>query len=129
MGASREEAPICEQDPISLIISFRDLPDPCVEGRCNHKLIDIVFMAMCAVIAGAGSWVNVTDFGKARQAWLKTFLDLPDEIPSHGQWKTDDKSNEITSIPKLLRQLNVAGWHRDRGRDGGANQDRTSHPR
>lgn len=71
------------EDPISLIVSFRDLPDPRVEGRCDHKLIDIIVIAVCAVIAGAETWVDVEHFGEARQEWLKTFLELPAGIPSH----------------------------------------------
>jgi predicted transposase YbfD/YdcC len=167
-----------DDNPISLIISFQDLPDPRVEGRCDHKLIDIIVITVCAVIAGAESWVDVESFGQAKREWLHTFLDLPHGIPSHdtfgrffavldaeafqtaflrwvegvfrvskgqviaidgktvrrshdrslgkdaihlvnawatrngialGQWKTDTKSNEITAIPPLLRQLNVAG--------------------
>jgi predicted transposase YbfD/YdcC len=166
------------ENAISLVSSFQDLPDPRVEGRCDHKLIDIIVIAVCAVIAGAENWVDVENFGKAKHAWLKTFLALPSGIPSHdtfgrffaaldaeafqvafmqwvegvfrvskgqviaidgktvrrshdrtigkeaihmvnawatrngialGQWKTDAKSNEITAIPPLLRQLNVAG--------------------
>lgn len=68
---------------ISLVISFQDLPDPRVEGRCDHKLIDIIVIAVCAVIAGAESWVDVESFGKAKQDWLRSFLDLPHGIPSH----------------------------------------------
>jgi predicted transposase YbfD/YdcC len=166
------------EEPNSLIVSFKDLPDPRVEGRCDHKLIDIIVIAVCAVIAGAETWVDVEQFGRARKEWLETFLELPAGIPSHdtfgrffaaldadafqasfirwvegvfrvskgqviaidgktvrrshdrtigkdaihmvnawatrngialGQWKTDAKSNEITAIPPLLRQLNVAG--------------------
>lgn len=166
------------EEPISLIVSFQDLPDPRVEGRCDHKLIDIIVIAVCAVISGAESWVDVADFGEAKREWLGTFLELPAGIPSHdtfgrffaaldaeafqtafmrwvegvfrvskgqviaidgktirrshdrtigkdaihmvnawathngialGQWKTEAKSNEITAIPLLLRQLNVAG--------------------
>jgi hypothetical protein len=72
-----------DENPISLIISFQDLPDPRVEGRCAHKLIDIIVITVCAVIAGAESWVDVESFGQAKQEWLKTFLKLPHGIPSH----------------------------------------------
>lgn len=44
-----------DENPISLIISFQDLLDPRVEGRCDHKLIDIIVITVCAVIAGAES--------------------------------------------------------------------------
>lgn len=72
-----------EEDPISLIVSFQDIPDPRVEGRCDHQLIDIIVMAVCAMIAGAETWVDVENFGKAKADWLKSFLELPNGIPSH----------------------------------------------
>ena len=71
------------EEPISLIVSFQGLPDPRVEGRCDHKLIDIIVIAVCAVIAGAETWVDVEQFGQARKDWLGTFLELPAGIPSH----------------------------------------------
>ncbi|WP_119072256.1 ISAs1 family transposase [Aggregatilinea lenta] len=72
-----------EENPISLVISFQDLPDPRVAGRCDHKLIDILVITVCAVLAGAARWVDVERFGQARHEWLKTFLKLPHGIPSH----------------------------------------------
>lgn len=70
-------------EAISLIISFQDMPDPRVAGRCDHKLIDIIVITVCAMIAGAESWVDVESFGQAKQEWLRTFLDLPHGVPSH----------------------------------------------
>lgn len=163
---------------VSLKECFGDLSDPCVQGRCEHKLIDILIIAVCGVITGAESWVEIETFGKTKEAWLSTFLDLANGIPSHdtfgrtfsildgvafqqcftrwvenvfhvtkgqviaidgktarrshdktigkdaihmvsawartngivlGQRKVDDKSNEITAIPDLLRILDVSG--------------------
>jgi predicted transposase YbfD/YdcC len=54
-----------------------------VVGRCDHKLIDMIVIAICAVITGAESWVEIETFGKMKQAWLKTFLELPYGIPAH----------------------------------------------
>jgi predicted transposase YbfD/YdcC len=71
------------QIPASLEACFGDLPDPRVVGRCDHKLIDMVVIAICAVITGAESWVEVETFGNMKQAWLKTFLELPYGIPVH----------------------------------------------
>jgi predicted transposase YbfD/YdcC len=48
-----------------------------------HKLEDILTIAICAVICGAETWVDIADFGKAKQPWLQTFLELPNGIPSH----------------------------------------------
>lgn len=62
---------------------FGDLEDPRVERTKLHKLMDILVIAICAVIAGADNWEDVEEFGKSRLEWLKTFLELPNGIPSH----------------------------------------------
>jgi predicted transposase YbfD/YdcC len=46
-------------------------------------LIDIVTIAICAVICGADAWTDVAAFGKIKKKWLKRFLKLPHGIPSH----------------------------------------------
>jgi predicted transposase YbfD/YdcC len=149
------------------------------DGRADnsaHKLINIIMVAVCGVIAGADSWVEIEHFGHDRIDWLKTFLELPNGIPSHntfgrvfalinpqqfqlsfaswmrsvvtltsgkviaidgktnrrtyskntkplhlvsafatangvalGQVATDQKSNEITAIPELLKLLDIKG--------------------
>jgi predicted transposase YbfD/YdcC len=157
---------------------FGEIHDPRVQGRCDYLLFEIIFIAICAVVAGANTWVDIETFGKSKEKWLKQFLPLEKGIPSHdtfgdvfrmidaeefqrsfirwiervfsvtkgqviaidgktvrrshdktigkdaihmvsawantngitlGQRKVDDKSNEITAIPELLRLLNVAG--------------------
>jgi predicted transposase YbfD/YdcC len=62
---------------------FGDLTDPRMDRTKLHKLIDILVIAICAVIAGADNWEDVEEFGKARIEWFQTFLDLPNGIPSH----------------------------------------------
>jgi predicted transposase YbfD/YdcC len=163
---------------LSLAHHFAHLTDPRVERTRLHELLDIVAIAICAVIAGADSWDHIEQFAKAKHAWLKTFLALPNGIPSHdtiartfarldpdefqrgfvgwinalreatdrevvaidgkalrrsfdrakgksalhmvhawatanhlllGQVAVDEKSNEITAIPKLLKVLEVTG--------------------
>ncbi|MEM6528921.1 MAG: ISAs1 family transposase [Chloroflexota bacterium] len=167
-----------EIDPKSLQDCFKDLPDPRVEGKCDHKLIDMIVITVCAVLCGAEGWTGVETFGKSKETWLRSFLDLEHGIPTHdtlgrvfarveaeafqtrfarwmeqvmtrtsgqvvamdgktlrrshdrtigrdaihmvsawasgngmvlGQRKVDDKSNEITAIPELLRLLDVSG--------------------
>lgn len=162
-----------------LLSHFHDLPDPRRETMNKlHLFIDVLTIAICAVICGASDWTAIAKFGKAKKAWFKKFLELPNGIPSHdtfnnifslinpdkfqscfitwvtsiaellpgevvaidgktlrrshdkpnakdsihmvsawasnnslvlGQVKTDEKSNEITAIPKLLDVLDVAG--------------------
>jgi len=162
----------------TLLNFFADLPDPRVERTKLHKLEDILAITICAVICGAEGWNEIELFGRSKQPWLKTFLELPNGIPSHdtfarvissirpddferrfqkwtqaiaegpgakviaidgktlrrsfdnangkaaihmvsawacdtkmvfGQIATDEKSNEITAIPKLLEMLVLEG--------------------
>jgi predicted transposase YbfD/YdcC len=160
---------------------FAALEDPRVERTRLHRLLDIVAIALCAVIAGAESWDDIALFGQTKADWLGQFLALPNGIPSHdtfnrvfaaldpeqfragfqswiqaiaavlptqveqviavdgktvrrshdrhlgksaihmvsawatqsqlvlAQVKVDDKSNEITAIPDLLRTLELSG--------------------
>ena len=62
---------------------FGDLEDPRVQGRCTYPLIEIITIAICAVIAGANTWVDVETFGRSKEAWPKQFLELENGIPSH----------------------------------------------
>jgi predicted transposase YbfD/YdcC len=163
---------------LSIAHHFADLTDPRIDRSRLHELLDIIAIAICAVVAGADSWDDIEDFGNAKIAWLSTFLDLPNGIPSHdtfrrlferldpdefrrgflgwiealheaterqvvaidgktlrrsfdrargksalhlvhawatanhlllGQAAVDEKSNEITAIPRLLEMLSIAG--------------------
>ena len=163
--------------PGSLLEHFADLTDPRVERTKLHQLLDVLAIAMCATICGAEGWEDFAEFGKAKQEWFETFLELPNGIPSPdtfrrvlsrldphefeacfmrwvqavnkiasgqivaldgkqlrgsrdaahdlgaihmvsawacenrlvlGQVKVDDKSNEITALPELLRALALA---------------------
>jgi predicted transposase YbfD/YdcC len=62
---------------------FGKVCDPRIGNATRHKLIDIIVIAICAVICGANSWVEVELFGKSKRSWFKTFLELPHGIPSH----------------------------------------------
>ena len=156
---------------------FSDLTDPRT-GKVTHPLINIVVIAIYAVICGADDFVAIAKFGRSKRSWLSKFLDLSGGIPSHdrfnavlaaikptefekcllgwivalheitegqiipidgktlrrsfdkgsgkaaihmvsawasvnhislGEVVVDDKSNEITAIPKLLEMLEIAG--------------------
>lgn len=166
-----------QQNVLDLKSHFSKVKDPRVERTKQHKLIDIIIIAICATICGADGWIQVEQFGIEKEAWLKTILELPNGIPSHdtfgrvfahldpvefeacffewvqsisekvegviaidgktlrrshdkangkkalhmvsawavenrlvlAQVAVDQKSNEITAIPKLLRQLSLSG--------------------
>jgi predicted transposase YbfD/YdcC len=61
---------------------FADLKDPRVERTKLHKLLDIVFIAVCAVVSGANDFVGMAKFGRSRKQWLGRFLELANGIPS-----------------------------------------------
>lgn len=161
-----------------MIEIFSTLEDPRMKNKIQHKLIDIVVIAVCGTLCGAESWTEIELFGQEKEAWLKKYLELPNGIPSHdcfryffmkldphqfqkcfiewtdeireefekegvsidgktvrhsydkfneqgaihmvsawaneneivlGQVKVDEKSNEITAIPKLLEVLELKG--------------------
>jgi predicted transposase YbfD/YdcC len=63
------------------------MPDPRVVGRCDHKLLDIVLIAICAALSGAETWDEVEELGDVKERWLKQFLELPNGIPSHDTFR------------------------------------------
>jgi predicted transposase YbfD/YdcC len=67
----------------SILEHFAELPDPRVERTRRHRLQDIVTIAICAVICGAEGWTDMELFGKTKESWFRTFLELPNGIPSH----------------------------------------------
>src|SRR5262245_16629125 len=68
---------------LSVCRFFFPLRDPRRRHRRKHLLIDIVVIALCAVISGANDWQQVVACGRGRLAWLRAFLRLPHGIPSH----------------------------------------------
>src|ERR1051326_6984799 len=68
---------------LSLIEHLRVLPHPRVERTRHHELLDIMVIAICAVISSAETWEDVAAFGHAKHDWFQRFLNLPHGIPSH----------------------------------------------
>ena len=65
-----------------ILRAFADMPDPRAQN-VTHKLHDMIVIAACAVICGAGGWAEVEVFGNSKLPWFRTFLDLPGGVPSH----------------------------------------------
>jgi predicted transposase YbfD/YdcC len=167
-----EEGPLRDLETL-----FAHVEDPRVERTKQHRLRDIIILAICGVLCGAEGWVEIEECAKAKEAFFTELLDLPNGIPSHDtfgrvfalidpkqfeasfvQWvegisqkvkgvvaidgktlrrshdqvagkkalhlvsawavenrlvlaqlATEEKSNEITAIPLLLRQLALDG--------------------
>lgn len=63
---------------------FSSLQDPrMITKNTRHNFIDILFIAICGAICGANYWTGIAAYGRAKEEWLKTFLELPGGIPSH----------------------------------------------
>lgn len=68
----------------NVLEAFADLPDPRREHPNKlHKLIDIVVIALCAMLAKCETWEEIGDYGVAKETFFRRFLDLPNGIPSH----------------------------------------------
>ncbi|HEX4129728.1 MAG TPA: transposase family protein [Pirellulales bacterium] len=84
------------QRVLSLVECFSEVEDPRVERGKQHWLIDILCLAVLAVVAGAEGWEDIEEFGHQKQDWLKRHLRLPNGIPSHD------------TISRVFRQLKPA---------------------
>jgi predicted transposase YbfD/YdcC len=70
--------------PTALIEThFGVLKDYRAVNRIEHKLIDLIIITICATICGADDWKAIAEYGRTKHDWLKTFLELPNGIPSH----------------------------------------------
>jgi predicted transposase YbfD/YdcC len=72
-----------DQIPAGIEKHFGNIEDPRIERTKLHKLVDIMVIAICAVIAGSDNWEDIEEFGKARKEWFQTILEIPNGIPSH----------------------------------------------
>lgn len=62
---------------------FSAIEDPRIDRTKLHQLIDIITITLCAVISGAESWNDIELFGQCKYDWFKSFLELPNGIPTH----------------------------------------------
>lgn len=66
---------------------FSVLPDPRIDRAKRHNLIDILFIAVCTIICGGEGFTDMEVFGKAKEDWLRKYLELPHGIPSHDTFR------------------------------------------
>ena len=77
------ERPPMEAKTKSLAYHLSTLPDPRKVRGQRHILLDIIIIAVLATICGVDDWEGIEEFGKEEEPWLRTFLELPNRIPSH----------------------------------------------
>lgn len=66
-----------------LVQRLKTIDDPRVTGRCDHALVDILVIALCAVMAGAEGWDDMEGWGEANEERLRRYLELRNGIPGH----------------------------------------------
>jgi predicted transposase YbfD/YdcC len=88
MAKKRENPParggdFRHRDLLAIVEHFEDLPDPRSDHNKEHRLIDIIVLSLCGVLAGCEAFTEIEQFGKHKEDFFRQFLDLPGGIPSH----------------------------------------------
>ena len=75
--------------PSSFHDHFATLTDPRCPHAPNsrHLLMDILVLAVCAVISGAEGWEDIEEYAKSQAEWFADLLDLPHGIPGHDTFR------------------------------------------
>src|SRR6059058_736632 len=71
----------------ALIAAFETIEDPRCEWKVEHRLLDILVIAVCAVLGEAESFEDIALYGRCKRQWLEGFLELPNGIPSHDTFR------------------------------------------
>ena len=88
---------------------FESLDDPRVDRGKRHKLVDLIAIAISAVICDADSWVYVEMFGKSKEEWFRTFLELPHGISSHDTFGDVFLPVGRGTVPGVLYGMDAGG--------------------
>jgi predicted transposase YbfD/YdcC len=99
----------------ALITEFEAIEDPRCAWRVEHRLVDILVIAVCAVVGEAGSFEDIALYGRCKRAWLEQFLALPNGIPSHDTFR-----RVFTLIDPDAFERCFLGWVRTVFRQDGA---------
>ena len=92
--------------PTALIEThFGNLRDPRASHSIEHKLLDILIISICGTISGANDFAAIAEYGKSKESWLKTFLELENGIPS-----TDTFERIFARLNPTELQKCFVGW-------------------
>ena len=84
---------------------LESVADPRADRQKQHKLVDILVIALCGFLAGCEGWVDVELFGISKQRWLEKFLELPNGIPSHDTFGRVFALLDPQQLARVLRQF------------------------
>src|SRR3954447_20021894 len=71
----------------ALIAELASIEDPRCAWKVEHRLLDILVVAVCAVLGEAETFEDIALYGRCKEAWLRGFLALPNGIPSHDTFR------------------------------------------
>jgi predicted transposase YbfD/YdcC len=83
MTSSQESCELLDFNGSQLFEHLKKLPDPRTGWTLTHDFVDIVVIAILAVLSGADGWNDIEAYGEAKEEWLRGFLKLSHGIPSH----------------------------------------------
>lgn len=86
---------------------FADVTDPRRRAG-TYPLLNILFIAVCAVICGADDFVAIAEFGRSKRKFLEKFLDLSAGIPSHDRFNAIFRALKPAEFEKCLLNWIVA---------------------
>ena len=86
---------------------FVELTDP-RRHEVTYPLINVVVIALCAVLCGADDFVAIAKFGNTKRDWLARFLDLTSGIPSHDRFNAILGAIKPAEFEKCLLSWTVA---------------------
>jgi predicted transposase YbfD/YdcC len=91
----------------ALIAGLASIEDPRCEWKVEHRLLDILVIAVCAVLGEAETFEDIALYGRCKRAWLEGFLALPNGIPSHDTFR-----RVFTLIDPEAFERSFLGWVR-----------------
>jgi predicted transposase YbfD/YdcC len=94
----------------ALMEQLERIPDPRRQcANLKHPLVDVIMLGFCGVLAGCEDFVEITTWGKLHEAFLRTFLELPQGIPSH-----DTLTRVFAVLPAATLQAVLLPWLQER---------------
>ena len=103
----------------TLIAAFETIEDPRCEWKVEHRLLDILVIAVCAVLGEAESFEDIALYGRCKRQWLEGFLALPNGIPSHDTFR-----RVLMLVDPAAFERCFLGWVRAVFRPGGTGRGR-----
>lgn len=87
-----------------------DLPDPRDARGQRHRLDEMLTIAVCAVVCGADDCSEIADFGRAKEPWFRTFLELRHGVPSDDTFRRVLAALEPDALERCLLAW-LQGWN------------------